>query len=120
MKTSRLFSLIFALISAQLAASGAELAVLRNGFSIRCERREQKGEVTRLYIGSEHSYIDVPTDSIISFEKDEDPASVPLPANIQDSSSTGREPLPAQASIDLNQVVQEASMRHQLDPDFVN
>jgi hypothetical protein len=39
----------------------SDLAVLRNGFSIRHERRTTIGDVTRLYIGSDAAnYVDVP------------------------------------------------------------
>ena len=47
---------------AGFSSSSAEIANLRNGFSIRHERREQKDNVTRLYLsGAPDSYVDVPT-----------------------------------------------------------
>jgi len=50
----------------------AQLANLRNGFSIRHERHEVVGEFTRLYTGTQADagYIDVPTSQISSFEPD--------------------------------------------------
>src|SRR5258708_1387403 len=35
-------------VAAQLPALASEIAVLKNGFSIRCERREQNGDTMRL------------------------------------------------------------------------
>ena len=49
----------------QLTAFGAEIAMLRNGFSIRFERKEQAGNVTRLYTGS--GYLDIASDQIQTF-----------------------------------------------------
>jgi hypothetical protein len=37
------------LLAAQLSAYCAEKAVLRNGFTIRFERKEQTGDVIRLF-----------------------------------------------------------------------
>src|ERR1700704_4664465 len=58
-------------------ATAAELAVLRNGFSIRHEHRLVMGATTRLYLGADDSsFTDVPTDEITGYEKD---LSLPLP-----------------------------------------
>ena len=56
------------LVVAQLHA--AEIANLRNGFSIRHERHEVVGDVTRLYMSAEPSggYVDVPTAEVEAFE----------------------------------------------------
>ena len=60
--------LVGLLIASQLHA--AELANLRNGFSIRHQRHETAGETTRLYMNAapDSGYIDVPTAEIESFE----------------------------------------------------
>ena len=49
------------LVASQMHA--AEIANLRNGFSIRHERHEVDGDTTRLYMSAEPSsgYVDVPT-----------------------------------------------------------
>jgi soluble lytic murein transglycosylase-like protein len=66
------------LLLAQLSAFGAELAVLKNGFSIRFEHKEQTGNVIRLYTGA--GYVDITSDQVASFEKEEAPvAPVPEP-----------------------------------------
>jgi soluble lytic murein transglycosylase-like protein len=126
------------LLLAQLTAFGAELAVLRNGFSIRFERKEQNGNLTRLYTGT--GYMDIASDQIASFEAEEapvapqpqpaavvQPAAVPStqPGAIQSSvpaSAAINQATPAKAAsnVDLDQVVREASNKNRLDPDFVN
>src|SRR5882762_6702220 len=59
-------------------ATAAELAILRNGFSIRHEHRLVMGATTRLYLGADDSsFTDVPTDEITGYEKD---LSLPLPS----------------------------------------
>jgi hypothetical protein len=47
----------------------ADLAVLENGYTIRHERREQRGDITRLWLSSDpNSFIDVPNEQIDHFE----------------------------------------------------
>jgi Transglycosylase SLT domain len=91
------------LLGVSLFASGADVAVLRNGFSIRHERREVVGSVTRLYLGADRNgYVDVPTGDIDRFEED-------LPT------------LPTQhGSQPMNEVINAVSSRHHLDPDLIN
>ena len=74
------------LLLAQLTAFGAELAVLRNGFSIRFERKEQNGNITRLYTGS--GYLDVTSEQIASFETEEAPVP-PQPEAVPQPLGTG-------------------------------
>src|SRR5579863_5923343 len=80
----------------------ADLAILRNGFSIRHERREVRGSVTRLYLSADKSgYVDVPNSEIERFERDLSPAA--------NSGSRG-----------VTDLVNTASSRYHLDPDLVN
>ena len=133
--SSKLVFLVIVAIAAlsALPCGASDLAVLRNGFSIRHERREVMGAVTRLYVGSDRSsYVDIPTLEIDHFEEapPEAPASaVGLRAGKQASGSAlrasgalnvrpGARIVPD--AVDLNQVVNEASGRYQLDPDLVN
>jgi hypothetical protein len=128
-------SIALALIGASLGASAADLAVLRNGNSIRHERREVVGAVTRLYLSDTASgYIEIPTDQIERFEKD----TAPPPAKTQSSTAgTGASTQPARISSPfasaaqpqpiatltrqgLTDVVNGAGERHQIDPDFIN
>ena len=99
-----------AILLLSCGAAAADLALLRNGFTIRHERREIVGDMTRLFPqGGESSYIDVPTAEIQGFEKD-----LTLPR-------TPAVPAPtAAATLDLNQVVNSASAAYHLDPDLVN
>jgi soluble lytic murein transglycosylase-like protein len=91
------------LLATPLFASGADLAVLHNGFSIRHERREVVGSVTRLYLGADRNgYVDVPTIEIDRFEQD-----LSAPA-----AEHGSQP--------MNEVIDAVSSRHHLDPDLIN
>jgi soluble lytic murein transglycosylase-like protein len=101
-------------------ASASDLAILRNGNSIRSERHEVVGAVTRLYLSQSSSgYIEIPSDQIERFEKDTSP--LPAPANTQAQPVVAR-PQAQQALTreGLDQVVNGAGERHQIDPDFIN
>jgi hypothetical protein len=116
---------------------GADLAVLRNGNSIRHERRQIVGAVTRLYLSESSSgYIDIPTDQIERFEFDTAPPPVAVaPQSSSASASVQKVPTPLptptalnpQASVSpridaasIGEVVGGAGERHQIDPDFIN
>lgn len=119
MRLYKPFAIALLLFAAQLSALGSELAVLRNGFSIRHERREQIGKFTRLYTGDQQGYVDVLTESIASFEPVEpappDPSVVAAPKPAQPEVMAQ----PA-ARVDLDQLIRDASGRYRLDPDFVS
>lgn len=108
-----------------------DLAVLRNGNSIRHKRREVLGSVTRLYLSdNSNGYIEIPTDQIERFEPDDSDAA---PANSNAQPVSAKE-LPATKSSapdakssqsnfnreSLNVLVNGAGERHQIDPDFIN
>jgi soluble lytic murein transglycosylase-like protein len=129
---SRLFAAV-ALAALSLPCFAAEVAVLRNGFTIRHERREVVGSVTRMYVSADgSSYVDVPTAEIEHFEVAEEttsdtgrqasgfglrasdsvtPAAAGAASSVAQSSSR---------AADLNAVIAEASGRYRLDPDLVN
>src|SRR5258708_3313084 len=111
-------------VAAQLPALASEIAVLKNGFSIRCERREQNGDTMRLYTAGGH--VDIPASEIASFETDETPIT-PAPTSATAAPSVvtpmvkSATPSAAQLQqVDLDQLVRDASNRNRLDPDFVN
>jgi len=123
------FVLAVAVIAASISASAADLAVLRNGNSIRHERRQSVGAVTRLYLSNASSgYIEIPTDQIERYETDTTPALLPATASAPVSTApasqaTAPAPPQAQAAMTsqiLNQAISGAGERHQLDPDFIN
>ncbi|HWZ41970.1 MAG TPA: lytic transglycosylase domain-containing protein [Candidatus Saccharimonadales bacterium] len=116
MKLFKPLAMALLALAAQVPALAGELAVLRNGFSIRHDRREQVGNLTRLYTGG--GYVDIPTEQIISFEKEETP--VPEPAGPR--VAPPQPPVaPAElGKVDIDQLVRDASSRRQIDPDFVN
>jgi soluble lytic murein transglycosylase-like protein len=95
------------LLLAALPGFSADIAVLRNGFTIRHERRDLVGANTRLYLGSDNTgYVDIPTAEIDHFEPDLTPAT---PAPATDLAITS-----------LQDVVLGSSQRYRLDPDLVN
>jgi len=99
-----------------------DLALLKNGFSIRHERREVFGDVTRLYLRSDgSSFVDVPTASIEHFEAapDEDVPTPPRPEPAK-LPTFQLATVASAASVPLSQVVNDASGRYHLDPDLVN
>jgi hypothetical protein len=126
-------------------AIAAELAILRNGFSIRHEHRLVMGTNTRLFLAADDSsFTDVPTAEITGYEND---LSLPLPVPPLPAPADAHAPIsvpfgsakaesvkswstkswsaksgsakfvPAPA---LNQVVDTASAAYHLDPDLVN
>lgn len=101
----RLYHLLALVCLVCIAPSGfgAELAVLHNGFSIRHQRREVVGTVTRLYLGADkNGYVDVPTADIDHFEPDLSPQRA------------------VHNSAEMPNVIASASGRYHLDPDLVN
>jgi len=105
----RLFACVVLFLSADFLHAG-ETAVLRSGFSISHDHHEQRGATTRLFLStSDEQFVDVPTESIVSFEKDETPVVLP-----QESRT-----FVGPSSPELNQIVEKAARENQLDPDFV-
>ena len=123
-------------------ANAAELAILRNGFSIRHEHRLVMGTNTRLFLAADDSsFTDVPTEEITGYEKDLTlPVPLPAPADAHASISVPFGSAKAEAANSwpaksastksgsakfvpapaLNQVVNSASAAYHLDPDLVN
>ena len=117
---------------AQLPAFAGQIAVLRNGFTIHFDHKEQSGNSTRLYTGT--GYLDIASDQIASYDVDETPVTPAVPPAAQAAALTStqppaaqpaavimQKPAPAMAAqnVDLDQVVREASSKNRLDPDFV-
>jgi len=103
MRFATQFVLTVTLLLCSLGSVASELAVLHNGFSIRHQRREVVGSVTRLYLGADKDgYVAVPTNEIDHFEPD---------LSIQPA---------AQNPPELSGVITTASDRYHLDPDLVN
>jgi len=113
-----------ALLGGQLCASAADMAVLRNGSTIAFLRKEEMGATTRLYITG--GYMDVPTAEIASFDKDDSPTPPAMSEAGQAEEALAAQPqaqtgaTTPPAKVDIDQLVREASSRHQLDPDFVS
>lgn len=120
-KQARVVLLILAVFGLSiLPCLAGEVAVLTNGFSIKHVRHEVLGDVTRLYVNADgSSFVDVPTADIAHFEAAPDEA-----ASGSRLSASGKALTPsgfaARPSVDLNEVINEASGRYKLDPDLVN
>ena len=126
-------SVLLALATA-LPCFAGEVAVLKNGFSIRHERREVIGETTRLYVNADgSSFVDVPTAEIEHFEAAPDlPATDPRTAvpgaktqspplaKYARNGAPGASVLPKSGPVNLDEVVNTASQRYWLDPDLVS
>lgn len=91
MRFGKYITALAVLLLAQLSAFGAELAVLKNGFSIRFEHKEQSGNVTRLYTGA--GYVDIASDQIASYEVEEAPiVATPQPTTTAPASVPATKP----------------------------
>jgi transglycosylase-like protein with SLT domain len=118
MFASRKLVLALGMLLFPILGLASDLAVLHNGFSIRHERRQVMGSVTRLYLTADGSgYVDVATDQIDRFEKDLSP-SVPL---ISRENSGLAAPAPSfENPQKLNEVINSVGDLHHIDPDLIN
>ncbi len=100
---------IFVFLFTTLRAVATDVAILRNGFEIRHEWREQRDKVTRLYFraGAESSYVDVATGEIVGLQN------VDLPATVAPLA-----PQPTAPRL-LTDLVNAASKRQLVDPDLI-
>ena len=135
---------VFAMCVIVAHASATDIAILRNGFTIRHESRAPLGETTRLFLTPDgSSFVDVRTAEIDRIEPDLTPATQPaknsdeaisiLPGSSPASPAapaTAPASVPAAAPlasasanpgrVDVAEVVGAASDRYRLDPDLVN
>src|SRR5579872_25544 len=101
-----------------LPCLASEVAVLKNGFAIKHERREVVGDVTRLYVSVDgSSFVDVPTANIEHYESA--PEEPRTRSHVPASPISGQE-FSARPQTDIGQVVNQASGRYRLDPDLVS
>ena len=90
----------------------AEIAVLQNGYAIQYDRQEQHEGVTRFYLSAAPgSYVDVPTEEIVSLEHEE-AAPVPAP-DPPPAVNPARRP-------SLDEMVRAASSQHFIDRDLID
>ena len=92
------------------AGSGAELAVLSNGFSLRVDRHEQQGNEVVLYTAS--GVTRLPLGSVVEFEAISEPAKTPVVAALPPLKVAVMPATPTQ-------MVERAAEKHGLPPDFV-
>lgn len=104
-------AIIALLAMAALPCLAADSAVLRNGFSISYERKQEMGLFTRLYVNAE-SFVDVPTTEIDHIEAGPQDPVPELRKPAQESKN-------AQPAVNLDELVASASAAYRLDPDLV-
>jgi soluble lytic murein transglycosylase-like protein len=116
------FGVVLGTLLLALPALGTDLAILHNGFSIRHQRRETVGTMTRLYLGGDKGYVDIATDQIERFDQDLSPAVVP--ANAPPAAPAIALARSAKAQYlkpqELSAVINSISDHHHLDPDFIS
>ena len=113
--------LVAGLVMAAAWSQAAEVAVLRNGYSIRHERRAIVGSNTRLFTGADDSsFVDVPTAEIERIEPDLTPPVAPPPQEVRQPAPTVAPQAALPGPVDLSHAVNAASDRYRLDPDLVN
>jgi len=98
-------------------AHAADLAVLRNGFTIQHVSREVVGANTRLHMAA-GGYVDVPSEQIEAFQHDDAPA----PHSQATSQPTDAGPTAKLADakpFSLERAVADASGKHLIDPDLI-
>jgi soluble lytic murein transglycosylase-like protein len=127
-KIKTAFALLVGLLAAQ--ASATDIAILRNGFTIRHESRAPLGETTRLFLTSDGaSFVDIRTAEIDRIEPDLTPAArpenkVPAAAAVLPATAPAALALPSAPAgsgrVDVSEVVSAVSGRYRLDPDLVN
>ena len=83
-------------------------AVLRNGFTVRHDHQQKLQDVTRLYLSADPNagFVDIPSEEIVSVERQEIPVSPPAPPQV-----VTRE--------DMERWVNSASDLHSVDPDLI-
>lgn len=110
---AKLFKLALAVTltaSGSTCISASELAILRNGFTIKYERRESRADMTRLYFaGTPGGYADVPTEEIAGYETEEmiPPVNVPVTSPV------------ASEAMSLGELVAHASQRNRVDAELI-
>ena len=106
------------LCSTVLAATGfaAEVAELRNGFTIAHRSREMHNGLMRLYLDdAKKSFVDLPAEQIARYSTVPD-SEPPLPV----AASAPVALAPATPAKSTDQIVREASVSHGVDADFLH
>jgi soluble lytic murein transglycosylase-like protein len=111
----------FVLLSFAGSVKASEIAMLRNGFTIRHDHHVVMGETTRLFLSSDDSsFTDVSTAEITGYEKDLSAPAVPAISTAASATAITHLNQLDLKPMDLNQVVNSASATYHLDPDLVN
>ena len=94
---------------AAISVSATETVTLRNGYSIQFDRRELRGDWTRLYLSaSPDDFVDVRTEEIVGFEPE---GMAPIMPNVPRTNDGN--------VIDIEEAVTSASTHTNLSPDLI-
>jgi soluble lytic murein transglycosylase-like protein len=104
---------IAAFLATALPLLGQDVAVLRNGFELRHERREVIGDDTRLYVGPA-SYVEVKTANILEIKTEEYVPPAPEQKAVVAASASA-----SPGKVDVHQLAGQAANQHQIDQDFI-
>lgn len=118
MRTPRPLVTLLLLCSTVLAATGfaAEVAELRNGFTIAHRSREMHNGLMRLYLDeAKTSFVDLPAEQIASYSSVPDPEPAPSVATLSPAALS-----PATPAKSTDQIVLEASETQGVDSDFLH
>jgi membrane-bound lytic murein transglycosylase MltF len=121
LKHSRNLTITAIAAVAALPCFAADIAVLKNGFTIQHERRVTIGDSTRLCVSPDCSnYVDVPTANIDHYEAAADPPAAASVANQDSGAPILSSAFTPHVQTNLTDVVNQASGHYRLDPDLVN
>lgn len=101
------------------APEECHVAMLRNGFSIEFVRREIKGAVTRLWLGSGSgaNYVELPSEQIARYEQWENAKLPEAQPPVTSPQATATAPPPV--DVPVKDLIANAAARHRIDPDFM-
>lgn len=106
-------SVLAAVLAVALPVLAQDVAVLRNGFELRHERREVVGDKTRLYVAPAN-YVEVKTADIVEIKTEEYvPPPPPAPEVVKAAVAT------TPGKVDVHQLAGQAASQHQIDQDFI-
>jgi soluble lytic murein transglycosylase-like protein len=122
MRAPRRTVTLILLLTSIFAASGfaAEVARLRNGFTIVHRSRELRGSTMRLYMDeAKKSFVDLPANEIESYSTQPDPAPPAQPPNAQTAQAPAEPNSATAVRKSTDQIVHEASISQGVDSDFI-
>jgi len=102
----------------QARSSPCQTVVLRNGSSLRYERREDAGPNTRLWLCAESGagYFEIPSEQVERFAPPEYGVTAAAPPSAPPASGPDKAP---PAPLSVKELITTTALRHGIDPDFI-